>query len=137
MPMNIPDEGEVVALSILMGKTATENLRLRLFTNNFTPSESNTTANFTEATGSGYGNVLLTAANWVVTSGNPSHADYPEVTFAFTGALGNVYGYYLTGETSGKVRFAERFSDGPYVIEGTGDQIRVTPVFTLADVADA
>lgn len=136
MALNIPNEGEAVALSILVGKTATENLRLRLFTNNFTPSDTNTSANFTEATGNGYANLLLTAASWVVTEGAPSHADYPEVTFLFTGALGNVYGYYITGETSGKVRFAERFADGPYVIEGSGDQIRVTPILTLADLAD-
>lgn len=136
MPIRIPNEGEAVALNIFVGKSATENLRLRLFTNNVTPADSDVLATYTEAAGSGYANVLLTAASWVITEGAPSTAAYPQVTFTFTGALGDVYGYYLTGETSNKVRVAERFTAAPFSITANGDNIKVTLNLTLADLID-
>lgn len=136
MTLRVPNQGESTALSILVAKTPVEGLRLRLYTNNLTPGEADVLATYTEATGSGYANVLLTPANWVITEGAPSNAAYPEVTFTFTGALGNVYGYYLTGETSNKVRWAERFTTAPYNVTASGDLIKVTPVLTLADTLD-
>lgn len=137
MPLRIPDAGEVRALEQLVNKSAGENLRLRLYTNNVTPGEADTPATYTEASGNGYANVLLTAANWVVTAGDPSNATYPEVTFSFTGALGNVYGYYITGETSNTVRWAERFTTSPFEVQANGDQIKITPILTLKDTVDA
>lgn len=137
MPLRIPNAGETTALSIMVGKTAVENLRLRLFTNNVTPSDTDVPATYTEASGNGYANVLLTAANWVITAGDPASAAYPEITFTFTGALGNVYGYYITGETSTVVRWAERFTTSPFDVQANGDQIKITPILTLKDGLDA
>ncbi len=136
MVLRVPNEGESQALGISLGKIAVESLRLRLFSNNVTPGETDTSATYTEVTGSGYASVLLTAANWVLTEGAPTEAAYPEVTFAFTGAAGNVYGYYITGETSGKVRWAERFTSAPFNVTASGDQIKVTPKITAQDTQD-
>lgn len=136
MTLRIPDAGEVAFLGTALGKTAVEALTLRLFTNNVTPGDGDTVATYTEATGSGYAAVAITAANWTLTAGAPSDATYPEVTFTFTGALGNVYGYYITGDTSSAVWWAEAFTGGPFDVQNNGDQIKVTPVITLKDTVD-
>ena len=130
MPLVVPNNGEGDLLAYYVNKTAPENLVLRLFTNNVTPGETDTAATYTEATGNGYAAVTLTGASWTVTEGAPSSAAYAQQTFTFTGALGNVYGYYLTRATSGRIAHAERFSDGPYAIANNGDQIKVTPTIT-------
>lgn len=61
-----------------------------------------------------------------------SAATYAQQTFTFTGALGNVYGYYLNRTTGTDLMVAERFSDGPYNITANGDQIKVTPLISLS-----
>lgn len=136
MTLVIPNQGESTALSIALGKTAVESLRLRLFTNNITPADTDVMSTYTEATGSGYANVLLTAANWTISGTTPTSAAYPAITFAFTGALGNVYGYYVTGETSNTVRWAERFATAPFNVQAAGDQIIITLNHTLQDTQD-
>lgn len=136
MTLRIPNEGEVAFLGTALGKTAVEALTLRLFTNNVTPSDTDTIATYTEAAGSGYAAVGLTASNWVLTAGAPSDATYPEITFTFTGALGNVYGYFITGDTSSDVWWAEAFTGGPFDVQANGDQIKVTPIITLQDTLD-
>ncbi len=54
-------------------------------------------------------------------------------TFTFTGALGNVYGYYLTRASGGELIYAEIFSNGPYDIQNNGDTITVTPQISAAN----
>ena len=125
------NQGETIGLEALINKTAPQTLILRLFTNNKTPAEADTEADYTEATGFGYASISLTPATFVTTPGAPSDVTYPQQTFTFTGALGNVYGYYLTQTTSGKAVAGERFADGPYNIVNNGDQIKLTPKITL------
>lgn len=136
MTLLVPNEGEAQMLSTMLGKTAIETLRLRLYSNDKTPAETDTPASYTEATGGGYANVALTAASWTVTEGAPTLAAYPTVTFTFTGGIGNIYGYYVTGDTSNKVRWAERFSDAPYEVQAAGDQISITLQISLQDLLD-
>ena len=131
MALVVPNQGEQIALEALVGKTAGQNLVLGLYTNNVTPGETDTEATYTEATGNGYAAITLTASSWTVTPGAPSEAAYPEQTFTFTGALGNVYGYTLKQVTSGKLVWAERFTGAPFNIANNGDQIKVTPKITL------
>lgn len=121
------DQGESLILKYITNKlTATENLVLRLFTNNYTPVETTTESNVTEASGNGYSAITLTGASW--TTSGTSQIAYAQQTFTFTGALGNVYGYYLTQTSSGLLVFVEKFSDGPYNIQNNGDTIKITPV---------
>jgi hypothetical protein len=120
--------GEQFALQYLVNlSTSPQNLLLHLFTNNYTPIENDAIGNYTEATGFGYAAVQLTGASWVYTAGDPSSIAYPQVTFTFSGALGNVYGYYLTRFTGGELIYEERFSNGPYNIQNNGDSIALTP----------
>jgi hypothetical protein len=52
MAIVIPNAGEVIWLSYLVGKVTTaEPLTLRLYTSNTTPAEGDTAATYTEATG--------------------------------------------------------------------------------------
>lgn len=136
MSLVMPNQGEVLALKALLNHTAPQDLDLCLFTNNATMANSNTESSFTEIANDTYGYALveLTAANWTVTGGSPTSASYAKQTFTFTGAQGNVYGYMLLQRTSGKLVWAEKFSDGPYNVANNGDKIEVTPVITAASV---
>ena len=131
MALLAPNAAEDIMLQNILNKTAPQNVVLRLFTNNYTPVETSTEANFTEASGFGYASVTLPGSSWTITPGNPTSASYAQQTFTFTGNLGNVYGYYMTQLTSGFLMWAERFTDGPYNIVNNGDQIKITPVITL------
>lgn len=131
MPLLVQNNGEGDALQYFTNRAAPENLVLRLYTNNVTPAEADTAASYTEAVGFGYAAVTLAGASWDAPSeGAPSSIAYAQQTFNFSGALGNVYGYFLTRASSGRVALAERFTDGPYNIVNPGDAIKITPTIT-------
>lgn len=124
MSLIITSAGKTQALSYLVGKdTTVQNLTLKLFSNNVTPGSDFTPSSFVEVTGGGYASVSLTGSTWTVDN---SAAVYPQQTWTFTGAAGNVYGYYVTTADNTAVIFAEKFDDGPYNVATNGDIIRVT-----------
>jgi hypothetical protein len=133
----MPNEGEGVCMAALLGKVAAATpLTLRLFSNNHTPANTDTSASYTEVSGGGYAAFALTAANWVVTNGSPTSAAYPVHSFAFTGVIGgsgNVYGYYIT-DANNKVIVAQLLNSPPFTPLVNGDQVLVTPTITLASV---
>lgn len=133
MALLIPNNGEGDALAGIVGKTACENLVLCLYKSNTTPGETDTTATYTEATFTGYSAITLTAANWVVTEGAPSNAAYAQQTFTSSAnqTAELIYGYFLKRVSSGRIAWAERFSDAPYSVSNLGDLVKVTPVVTL------
>jgi hypothetical protein len=131
MTLLVPNNGEGDAAAAFVNKSTLSDLVLRLFTNNITPAETDTAATYTEASGSGYGALTLTGASWTVTEGAPTQAAYAQQIYTFTGALGNVYGYFMTRTSGGRIALAERFSDGPYNIVNNGDQVKVTPQITF------
>ncbi len=131
MAVVFTNAAEQVALENFINKTAPENLVLRLYSDNQTPSKTDVAGDYTEVSGNGYSAVTLTPGNFVMTPGDPSSAAYPQVTFAFTGAAGNVYGYYVTRATTGDLMFANRFSNAPINIANNGDEIRITLTITL------
>lgn len=112
MAFVVPNEGEAQMLNLILGKTATENLTLKLFTNNVTPAETDNAATYTEAAGNGYAAISLVAADWTVTAGTGAPGTTTAVTankvFTLTG-VGSYYGYYIVGATSGKLYLAEAF----------------------------
>lgn len=123
-------QAEEIALKALVNHTAGQTLVLRLFTNDVTPTDDTVAGDLTEASGYGYSPITLTGGSWTYTAGDPGAVAYAQQTFTFTGALGNVYGYYYTQTTSGVLVGAERFSDGPYNIQQNGDTIKITPTIT-------
>ncbi len=126
--------GEQQILSILLAGTATENLTLKLYVNNITPSITDVAGTYTEMSTQGYAALTLTrGGTWSVAGTNPAVATYAQQTFNFNGTGGTtqVYGYFVVGATSTTLYWAERFSDGPYPISFNGDQIKITPKLNL------
>lgn len=130
MALSFPDVGENLALEMITNKTAPQNLVLKLYSNNITPAEADTAGTYTECSGNGYAAITLTGASWGTAAAGS--IAYAQQTFTFTGALGNVYGYFVIQATSTVLVYSERFTDGPYNIANNGDQIKITPTITAS-----
>jgi len=133
MSLVLINQGEADWLSMVVNKGTPENLVLRLFKSNTTPSETDTEATYTEADFTGYSAASLTGASWTVTPGAPSEASYAQQVFTSSAnqTQQDIYGYCLTQSTSGRAQWAERFPAAPYPIANNGDNIGVTPKITL------
>ena len=134
MALLVPNVGEAEMLArILAVNTSPNNCVIRLYKNNKTPAEDDTTTSYTECTGAGYAPITLAGSNWsIATVGGTTTAEYPQVTFTFTGAEPTIYGYYVTDSSATpKLLWAERFSDGPYAIPSGGGSVKITPKIEL------
>lgn len=96
-----------------------------------------TNASFTAATFTGYANKTLTAANWVVTGGLPTKAEYPAQTFtrAATGAAQTVRGYWIRRNTDSRL-LTYRYFPGPLKFEFNGDEYTFNPAVPVGDKDD-
>lgn len=132
MTILVPNVGENIALSYLVGKTTTvRDLIYNLFATNVTPAETDTAGSYTAAAGGGYASKTLTGASWTVTNGAPTSAAYAQQTWTFTGALttnATVYGYFVTRVTDADLVLAETFTN--FTPANNGDQILLTPQIT-------
>lgn len=133
MSLVLPSNGESDALAYIVNKATPENLVLRLFKNDVTPAETDVAESYLEATFAGYVAATLTGSNWIVVEGAPSSASYPQHMFISRAnqPAENIYGYYLTRASSGRIAWAERFPDGPRPITNLNDAIKITPVLEL------
>lgn len=151
MALVVPHEGEIQLLKDLLGGGTLENWTLRLFNSNITPAESDAAATYTahETSFAGYAAKTLTrslsASTWNTPvsqspSGSPAwssrtqvgHSQYgssPQV-FTCSGTGDTIYGYFITGATSGKLICAEAFA-APRTL-ANGDTLSITPVFENA-----
>jgi hypothetical protein len=126
----VPNVAEADLLSIMLGKLAQESMILKLYSNDLTPSYGTVIGDLTELSVTGYAGITLAPAAWTVTASSPSGpatAQAAQQTFAITAAATS-YGYYVVGATSGKLYWVERFTDGPYVLDSAGGQIKITPL---------
>lgn len=127
MALNVPDEGENVILENLTNKTAPQNLILKLYQNNITPSDTDTAATYTEATFGGYAAITLTGANWNAAAAGTITYNAQQ-TFTSTGApTNNIYGYFVVQATSGKLMWSERDASAPFTVATAGDAVKLTP----------
>lgn len=132
MTLLVPNNGEGDLLSFGLNKSTPENVVLRLYSNNVTPAETDTAASYTETDFSGYAALTLTGASWTINEGAPTEASYAQQTFTSNAAQSKtLYGYFGTRATSGRIAWAERFSDAPISIANNGDTVKVTPKITL------
>jgi hypothetical protein len=133
MALLVPNNGEGDAAGYFVNKQTPQDLVLKAYQNNVTPAETDTSASYTVATFTGYGDITLTGASWTITEGAPTTVAYAQQTF--TSSAGsqsqNIYGYYMVRATSGRIALAERFTDGPYSIVNNGDLFKVTPTITF------
>jgi hypothetical protein len=127
MALRFPNQGEQIALKLILNADTPQNLVLRLF-KSYTGGdiELYTESSFTEANFTGYAPVTLTGSNWTFSGGNPSVASYPLVTFQSTADQTPqvIYGYYATQATSGKLVFYEFFTS-PVNVMNNGDTIKI------------
>lgn len=130
MPLNFPDSGENLVLGMITNRTAPENLVLRLFRNNITPSDTDTAGTYTEAVFPGYAAITLTGASWNAPSGGTITYGAQQ-TFTCSGtSTDDIYGYYVTQLTSGTLLYSERDAAAPFAVRNSGDNIRITPTIS-------
>jgi hypothetical protein len=134
MAIYVPDEGAASFLANSLNNSfpaGGANLTLKLFCNNITLSDTDTTTTFTEAAGGGYSAKTLIAGSWVDSVvGGIAQSAYPTQTFTFTGLLTTnaiIYGYYVV-DADATLKFAELFTEG---VEPTddGNYINITIIF--------
>lgn len=137
MPIFLTDNAEVALLNKLL-KTAlstNENYILKLYTNNYTPSDGTVQNQFTEAVFTNYTSRTLTRAGWNTAQivSNKAQSSYGAAPRSWTcGATGNtVYGYWVTGDgtNAGGILWVERFITSRVL--ANGDVLNLTPQFTL------
>lgn len=130
MALNFPDTGENLALEMIVNKTAPQNLVLKLYKNNITPSDTDTAGTYTEAVFSGYAAITLTGATWSAASAG-SIAYSAQQTFTCNAvATDDIYGYYVVQLSSGTLVYSERDGAAPLAIRNNGDQIKITPTIS-------
>lgn len=130
MALNVPNVGENVILENLTNKTAPQNLVAHLYINNITPSDTDTTATYTEAGFPGYAAINLTGATWgAAASGTITYS--AQQTWTCTGvSTDDVYGYYITQVTSTILMWSERDASAPFAVRSNGDQVKLTPTIS-------
>lgn len=131
MALNFPDVGENLALEAIVNKATPQNLVLRLYSNNITPSDTDTTATYTEATFAGYAAITLTGASWnAAAAGSIAYSAQQTFTRSTTGATENIYGYYCNQLSSTTLMYSERDASAPFAVTNSGDAIKITPTIT-------
>ncbi len=131
MALLVPNSSEEIMINYILNRDLPEGLVIHLYSNNIIPQETDTITNYVQVSGGGYAAIGLIAGSWTILPGTPTSAEHVEVVWTFNGAVGNVYGYYVTRVTGLELMWAERFSNGPFNIQTSGDEIRVTPRLTL------
>lgn len=131
----VPNVGEAqIAKAILNVDSGPENLVLRLFKNDLTPTSTMTLSEYTEATFTGYSSVTLSSASWTTASSSYAYALYssgvPFVCSATTDE--DIYGFYLTGAQSSELYWSVRFTLAPYSMVYVGDTINPQPKITIS-----
>jgi hypothetical protein len=130
MALNFPDTGENLSLEMITNKTAPQNLLLKLYKNNITPSDTDTAGTYTEATFPGYAAITLTGASWNAASAG-TIAYSAQQTFTCSGAAtDDIYGYYVVQASSGTLLYSERDGAAPFAIRNSGDAVKITPTIS-------
>jgi hypothetical protein len=127
MALLVPNVGEV---EILTRALTFEGSKLKLYTNDYTATETSIIGNFTECAVAGYAHKTLTGTvsggTWVIsTASNITTASYAQQSYAITTAT-SCYGYMVTNSAGTVVLWAERFTGAPFTLPAGGGTINVT-----------
>jgi hypothetical protein len=116
----------------MLNFTASSDVEMHLYTNNYTPTETDTLANYTESVASNYTGVRLVGTAWTVASGASAGATatYAQHSFNFS-AADTIYGYFVTSQQKQVLLWSERFTGGPFQLPSSGGTIAVTPKISL------
>jgi hypothetical protein len=123
MALMVPNVGE---REILTRALTYEGSKLKLYTNDYTCTETSVIGDFTEATVVGYAHKTLATGTWVVsTATNITTASYAEQEFLPTTAV-SCYGYMVSNSVGTVLIYAERFTGAPFTLPAGGGSIKVT-----------
>lgn len=98
-------EGQERVLALVTSR----ELLLKLFTNDVMPQPGDQAKRYVEPR-YGYTHKLLSPSNWKVVGRS---LEYPEQSYSFSSAIGDVYGAFLVFKTTGELLGVERFGDYP------------------------
>jgi len=132
MPIKVTNAGENLLLNQALKTSGGPDLLLKLYSNNYTPTDNSDSTDFTEATFTGYSAQTLARAGWddATTNGDgkgESVFGTPQSWDATSAQT--VYGYWCeTDDTNGTVVWAERFDQSRAL--GAGDSLTITPRLT-------
>lgn len=118
-------------LRVLLRQVPAEDFMLKLYIDKHVPVRSNTAASFTEPPRDDYTPMLLVSADWSI-QGARAVAQEQAFTFAKRATPCTVHGYFIVTQHSNILYWAERFTDGPYLLEHAHDTIFVQPTMLYA-----
>jgi hypothetical protein len=117
-----------------LGLQSPENLLLHLYGNRHIPVDGDTVSSYTELNFQGYSAQVLLPMSWTIAPSNPnfplqSLATYPTVSWTCTGGgtISTVaWGYFVTGQSSGHLLFAELLAASIQFGEGSTVNVNVS-----------
>ncbi len=121
------------AEKFLLAYFGSNDLELKLFTNDHIPEPDDHVSYYLEAVGGGYSSQLLVGGDWSLEMTVPRYAIYPEQVFNFSGSLnGNptVFGYYVV-DMHGDLVWSEQLTM-PFTPGKTGNTIKISPLFQIS-----
>lgn len=125
MSLVVPIESKEDILAAVLG----QKLRLRLYKNDKEPSLQDSANSYREASFDGYEPITLNESGW---QRDVLMGTYSRQVFSSTKHQEpeKIYGYYVTDE-KGRLKWAERFDETPWVMSNKGDQIGIVPRFAV------
>ena len=127
----ISDYGVQKGLDALDTATPWSTAKVRLFTNNHTPTDSDTVANYTEATFSGYAAVTIGAFPASAVAAHVASSSPPTITFTLTAGTQNIYGVYITDAAGTNLLGAVLDPNAPVTLNTTTNTYQVTLTLSL------
>lgn len=114
MALVVPNSAELELLELMLGSYSSSNqLKCKLYKNDYTPIATSVVGDFTEATFTGYASVTIDESLWsYATVDGKAVATYDSspMEWTVTGSPHTVYGYYVTSNDGTVLYFAEKFS---------------------------
>lgn len=134
----VPEIGSKSFINMLLTQmNSGTDVKVRLYTNNYTPVFGSVIGNFTEAAFPGY--AAINVNDWMVgadvSSLRVQLISAAVKTFTYSGGGSppyTVYGYYITSVAYG-LMYAELGSTGPYSLSVTGQQLTLTPLIEVGN----
>jgi hypothetical protein len=129
MKMVIPNEGKLLWLywALVTNGGDLEDFVLKGYSNNYTPVDASTAANFTESLFTGYAAIDIDRADMnnpgIVANVAISTCSFVPQWTCTGGAAENLYGWFLVGAVSGKVLAAQRFDNVRVMASGATESI--------------
>jgi hypothetical protein len=111
--------------SALLAGGTPPTLKLRLFTNNVTPTLSTVPGDLTECAITGYAAITLVSGSWTISGTAPVKATYPIQNFNLT-ASGTIYGYYVTDSAGTNFYWGEKGAGAPFTFGSSGGTMSIT-----------